>query len=134
MVTLLEAARPAFLGLHATLLQAERRERERLHGTLPRGAWYNAVLEDESLAWLRPFGQFVAGLDAAMAEAVRTEVPLTPDELAGFVRQARACLVPGPRYLELLQAYPEVIIAHRDARRTLEPLVPAARPPEGETA
>ena len=122
---LLEAARPAFLGLHATLLQAERRERERVSGPLPRGAWYAAVLEDEALAWLRPFGRFVAGLDAAMAEAVRTETPLTDEETAAFVRQARACLVPGPRYLELLQAYPDVIIAHRDARRALAALVAA---------
>lgn len=69
-----------------------------------------------------------------MAEAVHTENPLTPDEVEGFVRQARACLVPGPRYLEMLQAYPDVIIAHRDARQALAPLIPAERPMEGETA
>jgi hypothetical protein len=86
------------------------------------------VLEDESLAWLRPFGRFVAGLDAAMAEAVRTETPLTADELAAFARQAAACLAPGPRYLELLQADPDVIFAHRDARRAMAPLA-AAIPP-----
>src|SRR5262245_61575607 len=111
----LEAARPALLGLHAALLAAERRERERVFGTMPRGAWLAAVLEDGTLAWLRPLGQLVAGLDEAMAEAVRAEKPLTGAEIDDFVRRARACVKPGPRYLELLQIDPNVVIAHRDA-------------------
>ena len=117
----LEAARPALLGLHAALLAAERAERERIHGTMTSGAWFNTVLEDEALAWLRPLGQLVAGLDEAMAEAVRNETPLTPAQLAEFARRARACVTPGPRYLELLQDSPDVILAHRDAVRALAP-------------
>lgn len=120
-VQTLEAARPALLGLHATLLATERRERERVRGAIPIGAWYAAVLEDESLAWLRPLGQLVAGFDAAQAEAIRTETPLTTGELDRFLAQARACVRPGPRYLELLQAHPEVVLAHRDALRALPP-------------
>ena len=111
----LEAARPALLGLHAALLAAERRERERVFGTMPRGAWLAAVLEDGTLAWLRPLAQLVAGLDEAMAEAVRTETPLTDAQVDEFARRARACVKPGPRYLELLQLDPNVVIAHRDA-------------------
>jgi hypothetical protein len=118
-VQILEAARPALLGLQAALLAAERRERERGRGAMPRGVWYATVLEDETLAWLRPIGQLVAGLDQAMADAVRTEVPLTRAEIEEIARRARACVTPGPRYLELLQAYPEVIFAHRDAVRAL---------------
>jgi len=120
----LEAARPALLGLHATLLDAERIERERVRGRMPRGVWYAAVLEDESLAWLRPLGQLVAGFDEALAEAVRTEVPLTREALAAFAGQARACVTPGPRYLELLQGHPDVVLAHRDAVKALAPLLP----------
>jgi hypothetical protein len=121
----LEAARPALLGLQAALLDAERRERERVRGTMARGTWYAAVLEDETLAWLRPISQLVAGLDDAMAEAVRTETPLPAARIEDFARRARACVTPGPRYLELLQAHPEVILAHRDAVRALAP------PPSG---
>jgi hypothetical protein len=116
----LEAARPALLGLHAALLDAERIERERVRGTLPRGLWLAAVLEDESLAWLRPLGRLVAGLDEAMAEAVRTEVPLSGAALEDFARRARSCVTPGPRYLELLQGHPDVVLAHRDAVRALK--------------
>ncbi len=121
MMTLqaLIAARPALLTLQATLLQAERRERERMAGRMSLGAWYAAVLEDPALAWLRPLGQLVADLDAAMDEAVRHETPLTPADIERFVDQARACLVPGTRYLQLLQEYPDVVFAHRDAVRAL---------------
>jgi hypothetical protein len=118
----LEAARPALLALQATLLQVERRERERMLGRIPPGAWYAAILEDPSLAWLRPLGQLVSDLDAAMDEAVKSETPLTPQAVDAFVARARACLVPGPRYLELLQDYPDVVIAHRDAVRALPPV------------
>ena len=115
----LEAARPALLTLQATLLQAERRERERMSGRMPLGAWYAAVLEDPTLAWLRPLGQLVADLDAAMDDAVRHETPLTPEAIERFLAQARACLVPGARYPQLLQEYPDVVFAHRDAVRAL---------------
>lgn len=127
----LEAARPALLGLHAALLDAERIERERVRGRMPRGVWYAAVLEDESLAWLRPLGRLVAGFDEALAEAVRTEVPVTREALAAFAGQARACVTPGPRYLELLQGHPDVVLAHRDAVKALAPLLP---PPQAERA
>ncbi len=120
----LEAARPALLALQATLLQAERRERERVLGRMALGTWYSAILEDPGLAWLRPLGQLVADLDAAMDDAVRHESPLTPEAIAAFAAQARACLVPGTRYLELLQEYPDVVFAHRDAVRALPPPVP----------
>jgi len=123
----LEAARPALLMLQATLLQAERRERERMLGRMALGAWYAAVLEDPGLAWLRPLGQLVADLDAAMDDAVRSETPLTPEAIAAFTSQARACLVPGPRYLALLQEYPDVVFAHRDAVRALPPVRPPGR-------
>ena len=123
----LEAARPALLALQATLLQAERRERERMLGRMALGTWYAAILEDPTLAWLRPLGQLVADLDAAMDEAVKSETPLTPQALEAFVAQARACLVPGPRYLELLQEYPDVVFAHRDAVRALPPARPATK-------
>jgi hypothetical protein len=120
----LEAARPALLALQATLLQAERRERERMLGRMTLGTWYAAILEDPTLAWLRPLGQLVADLDAAMDEAVKSETPLTPQALEAFAAQARACLVPGVRYLELLQEYPDVVFAHRDAVRALPPARP----------
>lgn len=115
----LEAARPALLALHAALLAAERRERERVGGAISGGAWLHAVLEDETLAWLRPMSRLVADLDDAMAEAVRLEEPLTVADLAAFERRARACVTPGERYLELLQVSPEVVLAHRDAVRAL---------------
>ena len=120
----LEAARPALLRLHAALLAAERDERERVGGTIPGGAWLTAVLEDASLAWLRPLSRLVADLDEAMAEAVRLEAPLGPAELAAFERRARACVTPCARYLELLQDSPEVVLAHRDAVRALPPAPP----------
>ncbi len=125
----LETARPALLALQATLLEVERRERERVTGRLPTGAWYAAILEDPALAWLRPFGQLVAELDAAMDDAVRQETPLTPEAVEAFAARVRACLVPGTRYLELLQEYPEVVFAHRDARTALAP-APAPAPKE----
>lgn len=126
-LTAFEAARPALLGLHSALLAAERRDRERVAGAIPVGAWYQIVLEDESLEWLREIGRVVARFDEAQAEAIRTETPIPPRALAEFIRQAHACVTPGPRYLELLQDHPDVVLAHRDAVRALPALEPDGR-------
>ena len=118
----LESVRPSLIQLLTALLDAERIEREKAQGRLPAGAWLAIVLDDETLAWLRPLSRLIAGLDHAMAEAVKNEAPLAPEAVLEFVSEARRFLTPGPRYLDLLQAHPTVVLAHRDAVKSLPPL------------
>ena len=117
----LASLRPALLRLHATLLEAERREREELTGPIPTGAWFGAALEDPDLAWLRPAARLVSAMDHAEAEARKSGVAPDVSVVRGWLDAVRAFTIPGPRYLELLQRDPDVILAHRDVVRALPP-------------
>jgi predicted GNAT family acetyltransferase len=117
----LEALRPALLRLHGILLQAERREREKSLGPIPNQVWFGAALGDPALAWLRPASKLVTAIDEAQAVERRTGESPAPEVVAAWLTAARAFVTPGPRYLELLQEDPEVVLAHRDVVRVLPP-------------
>ena len=104
----LELLRPALLRLHGTLLQAERKERERNLGPISNQAWFGAALGDPALAWLRPALQLVSAIDEAQAVQRRTGETPAPEVVTGWLAAARAFVTPGPRYLELLQEDPDV--------------------------
>jgi len=117
----LEVLRPALLRLHGTLLQAERKERERNLGPISNQAWFGAALGDPDLAWLRPALKLVSAIDEAQAVQRRTGETPAPEVVTGWLAAARAFVTPGPRYLELLQEDPDVVLAHGDVVRALPP-------------
>jgi hypothetical protein len=121
MTPRLEVLRPALLRLHGTLLRAERRERERNLGPIPNQVWFGAALGDPALAWLRPASKLVTAIDEAQALQRRTGEAPAPEVVKDWLAAARAFVTPGPRYLELLQEDPDVVLAHRDVVRALPP-------------
>lgn len=121
MIQELELLRPALLRLHGLLLQAERRERERLLGPISNQVWFGAALGDPGLAWLRPASRLVSEIDQAEATERKTGEAPDPAVVRGWLAEARKFVTPGPRYLELLQSDPDIVLAHRDVVRALPP-------------
>jgi predicted GNAT family acetyltransferase len=117
----LELLRPALLRLHGLLLQAERRERERLVGPISNQVWFGAALADPELAWLRAASRLVSAIDEGEAQARRTGESPSAETIRGWLAEARAFTTPGPRYLAFLQSDPEVVLAHRDVVCALPP-------------
>jgi hypothetical protein len=113
------AARTALLELHRRLLQVQRMEAERYGGRMNAGELLQAASQDPRFSWLSPLLGLVAQLDQARADA---DVDATEAALGGL----RSLVAPpdpdsafGSRYLEILQAHPDVVFAHRDATAAL---------------
>jgi hypothetical protein len=112
-------ARTALLELHRRLLQTQRVEAERFGGRMTASELLTAATEDPRFSWLTQLSQLIAELDQARSDtdAGATQAALT---------KARALLAPpdpdtafGARYLQALQAHPEVVFAHRDTTAAL---------------
>lgn len=103
--------RATLLELHRRLLQAQRVEVERFGGRMTPGELLQAATEDLRFSWLRELSQLIVALD---------------DDPAPALDRARALIAPpdpetafGVRYLHCLQAFPDVVLAHRDATAAL---------------
>jgi hypothetical protein len=107
--------RTALLELHRLLLQAQRRQAERIQGRMSASELLQAAAEDFRFSWLGELSTLITALDEATAgEEGETEVE-------AVVERARALLSPpdegtafGRRYLKALQDEPDVVLAHRD--------------------
>jgi hypothetical protein len=105
------------MDLHRTLLEAERRDYERLRGRVSDGQFLDAVLKDPYFAWLGPLTSLIAMLDELEAEGheagkdwlARVRALLTPAGGEDFHR----------RYESSLQRHPEVVVAHGAVMRAL---------------
>ena len=95
MRPLLDARNP-LLELHKTLVDAERREYERVYGRVTDGQFLNALVGDPALAWLKPLTALLASLDGLLEDK-------------DFQR----------RYAAVLQASPEAVVAHGRTLRAL---------------
>ncbi len=114
MTNILRAA----IALHKTLLDAARLEYERVHGRIAAPAeLLRLVTRDPWFAWLRPLSQHIVALD----DACQT-LELSPADAVAVRRELEAVLgAPdfAPRYLELLQTTPDVVLAHAHLQRQL---------------
>jgi hypothetical protein len=86
-------------------------EVERFGGRMTPGELLQAATEDLRFSWLRELSQLIVALD---------------DEPEAALGRARALIAPpdaetpfGARYLHCLQAFPDVVLAHRDATAAL---------------
>jgi hypothetical protein len=84
------------LRLHRALLDAERAEHERVHGTITPAAFLQLLIADPRFAWLRPLSEIIVGLDEAVLErrTRRENAPPPPDGDALLAR-TRALIFEG---------------------------------------
>lgn len=61
----LKSARDKLLAFHKLLIDRERRELERLSGTVTAGQFLNLLMHDEGFAWLRTISKLVVRIDEA---------------------------------------------------------------------
>ncbi len=107
-------------------MDATRVEYEREHGAVPNpGALLQLVVNDPAFSWLRPLSELMSRVDA-LAEAE----PLDARE-ALLLRAALDSWAQNSRYLQKLQARPDLVLAHAQlhfAIRALEEATALGRP------
>ena len=116
--------RHMLLGLHKSLLDAQRVRYEREHGRIPSSqAFLGLVLEHPAFAWLRSMSALIARLDEWMEEGDAA----AQDELAGMVAALRSLIQtesPHPDfskpYWEIVNDVPEVLVAHVQLWRLID--------------
>jgi hypothetical protein len=100
--------RAPLLALHKAVLDAERRNVERVHGPVSSAEFLQIVSDPLRYGWLKPLTELVLALD-----------PHEDDEPVDVAARARELLVPpkqdtpfGRRYLSLMQREPALVMAH----------------------
>lgn len=105
----------ALRGLHKLLIGSVRSEYEREHGPIAgSGALLRLLMEDPFFSWLRPMSKVMVEMDELLEEAM----PLAPIRIAGL-RERIEGMIASPRYLNLLQSSPEVVMGHTALRKAL---------------
>lgn len=131
----LKALRRDLLGLHKTLVDAERAGYERAHGrATSAGEMLTLLIEHPWFAWLRPLSALIVRID----ETLDGEESPTEAEIRALREAARALLGPaegtpalGDRYRATIQAEPSVALAHG---RVMTRLAGEAGPERGASA
>jgi hypothetical protein len=127
----LVALRLALLRLHKELLDMERRDYERLHGTVNTGELFRLVVDHEQFSWLHNISEFVVRIDESLAgeEAVAAE------DTQNAIALARKMFSPSEsgdafqkRYFDAIQRDPAVVMVHADLAKIFanEPGEPSA--------
>jgi hypothetical protein len=149
----IQAVRHAALHLHRVLIEAVRLEYERAHGRVdnPSTLW-QLVVYDPQFAWLKPLSQWLVELDEApQSDSYESPEPTASEviqaavrgldhtkavqglEHSAAVRGELESLLSDPQwnepYLQLLQAVPEVVLAHAKLQHELQRLPGDSREP-----
>jgi hypothetical protein len=117
----LRTAQPLLLALHKALLDAERREVERMHGRMTGPEFLQTISDPVRYGWLKPFSRLILAADDAL-DPKDDEPPVEPEDV---LAEARALLAPpkddtfGRRYVALMQRDPALVIAHSAAGKAL---------------
>jgi hypothetical protein len=111
----LRDVQPALISLHKALLDAERRQVERVHGRLSGPEFLQLISDPVRYGWLKPFSHLILAVDDVL-EPKGDEPPPAPEDV---LDDARGLLVPprddtpfGRRYLALMQSDPDLVMAH----------------------
>jgi hypothetical protein len=110
----LKALAAALVGLHALLMERERRAYESIYGPVTSGELLRLLLGDEHFAWLRSLSSLMAAVD----ELLDTEASVMVSDSERMFRRAHQLLKSGDsgvfqdKYREALQQSPEVVMAH----------------------
>ena len=116
----LVSLREALLRLHKSLLDMERRDYEKSHGSVTTGELFRLVVDDPQFSWLHNISEFVVRLDESLAG----EVPVSPDDTRSAIMLARKMFAPSEsgdsfqkRYFDAIQRDPAVVIEHAELAR-----------------
>lgn len=114
------ALRQTLIDLHRTLLDAERRDYERLRGRVSDSEFLDVVVKNPDFSWLGALTTMIVQLDGLDADAKRRGL-----DKACLVK-IRALLTPAAgagefnrKYETSLQRNPEVVVAHGAVMRAL---------------
>jgi hypothetical protein len=113
--------RRELLDLHRALVEAERREYERLRGRLSDRAFLQALIGAPELAWLNPLTSLIVRLEELIEERA---APATLEDCIAEMRKLLRPLAEGQgfqrKYAEAMQRSPDVVVAHGRVMRVLE--------------
>ena len=113
--------RRGLLELHRALVDSERREYERVRGRVTDRAFLEALIGAPELAWLNPLTSLIVRLEEAVEENAtgNTAVADCVAEIRKLLRPSAAGYGFQPKYAEVMQRSPEVVVAHGRAVATL---------------
>lgn len=119
----LVALREALLRLHKTLLEMERREYQKAHGSVSAGELFRLVVDDPQFSWLHNISEFVVRIDEALA----ADAGITPEDTRGAMALARKIFAPTEtgdgfqkKYFDAIQKDPTVVMEHAELVRLFQ--------------
>jgi hypothetical protein len=119
----LVSLREALLRLHKSLLDMERRNYEKAHGSVTTGELFRLVVDDPQFSWLHNISEFVVGIDETLAG----KAPVTPEDAHVSVLLARKLFAPTEsgdgfqkKYYDAIQSDPAVVIEHAELARLFQ--------------
>ncbi len=102
--------RGPLLALHKAVLDAERRNVERIHGSLSGAEYLQIVSDPVRYGWLKPLTELLLAYDEDGDEAPSDEELL--DRTRDLLLPPKPGTPFGRRYLSLMQRAPELVMAH----------------------
>jgi len=112
--------RLALLKLHKTLLNMERRDYEREHGSVNTGELFRLVIDHARFAWLHNISEFVVRID----ETLSSDQGVTEADARGPISLARKLFAPTEtgdgfqkQYFDAIQRDPAVVMEHAELAR-----------------
>ncbi len=110
----LNTLRDALLHLHKLLLEFQRRQYTESYRKNPKpGEMYALAVSHEDFQWLRSLSSVIVAIDEALAD---DEKQIDTKDLIGYIKKLIAPNESGNefsrRYHEVLQSYPEALVAH----------------------
>ncbi|HUI50371.1 MAG TPA: hypothetical protein VLX60_01240 [Terriglobales bacterium] len=116
----LVALRQALLRLHKTLLEMERRDYEKVHGTVSAGELFRLVVDNPQFAWLHNISEFVVRIDETLAG----DENVTEADAHAPISLARKLFAPTEtgdgfqkQYFDAIQRDPAVVMEHAELVR-----------------
>jgi hypothetical protein len=100
----------ALLALHKSVLAAERRAYERVHGRLSSAEFLQVVSDPLRYGWLKPLNELILAFDAEDDE--RRPVEELVDRTTELLRPPKEKTPFGRRYLSLMQREPALVLEH----------------------
>ncbi len=118
----LSEIRLRLLDLHKALVDAQRRDYERLHGRQSDSAFLEQLVRNPDFGWLGALTALIVRIDEALEESGSTPEALQRD----WIEQIRKLLTPAAtgaefnrKYEQLTQQVPEILVAHGAVMRAL---------------
>ena len=132
----LNQVRRTLLDLHKALIDSERAEYEKAHGSVTAGELLQLLIRDPQFSWLHPISALIVRIDELISNAgerrrpTPARPPMTPDQVQAegeaLLRETRDLLTaedaPGgfrERYDTALQRDPAIVQMHQEVMSTL---------------